>query len=164
MTDSTTSIQRILVVANETATGAMLREAITGRSGNARPQILVVAPALTGRLHLWLSDLDGARRAAEQRLVACIEGLEAIGIEAEGIVGDADPLLAIWDALRVFAADEIVIVTHPEGRSHWLARNVVARVRAIFALPVVHVVADASSGEDSDARGRNKPAERLAAA
>ncbi|MDX6512958.1 MAG: hypothetical protein QOE36_2462 [Gaiellaceae bacterium] len=164
MNDSANSLRRILVVANETAAGTVLRDAIIGRFGNERPQVLVVAPALNGRIHHWLSDLDGARRAAEQRLIVCVERLEAVGIEAEGIVGDADPLLAIWDALRAFTADEIVIVTHPESRSHWLARNVVARVRRVFALPVVHVISDASSAEGSATRGGTRPAERLAAA
>ena len=44
---------------------------------------------------------------------------------ARGEIGDGDPLQAIEDALRTFAPDELVISTHPEGRSHWLERGVV---------------------------------------
>jgi hypothetical protein len=40
------------------------------------------------------------------------------GQPAEGAVGDASPLLAIGDALRVFDADEILIATHPPGDSN----------------------------------------------
>jgi hypothetical protein len=58
------------------------------------------------------------------------------------MVGDADPLQAAADALRVFPADELVVATHPEGRSNWLARGVVERARRRFGLPVVHVVVD----------------------
>jgi hypothetical protein len=46
------------------------------------------------------------------------------------------------DALRTFGADEIIISTHPEGRSHWLERGVVERARERFTVPVAHVVVD----------------------
>ena len=51
--------------------------------------------------------------------------MRAAGIEARGEIGDGDPLQAIEDALRTFAPDELVISTHPEGRSNWLERGVV---------------------------------------
>jgi hypothetical protein len=61
---------------------------------------------------------------------------------ADGEIGDGDPLQAIDDALRTFAPDELIISTHPEGRSHWLERGVVSGARERFALPVTHVVVD----------------------
>ena len=64
------------------------------------------------------------------------------GIEARGEVGDGDPLQAIEDALRTFGADEVIISTHPEGRSNWLERGVVTGARDRFALPITHVVVD----------------------
>ena len=78
------------------------------------------------------------RRAAPGSLVR----LRALGVNAEGEVGDADPLQAIEDALRTFGADEIIISTHPEGRSHWLERGVVDAARERFSPPVTHVVVD----------------------
>jgi hypothetical protein len=57
-------------------------------------------------------------------------------------VGDAQPLQAIEDALRTFGADEIIISTHPEGRSRWLEIGVVNGARARFAVPITHVVVD----------------------
>ena len=56
--------------------------------------------------------------------------------------GDADPLQAIADALRFFPADAIVVATHPPGRSNWLARDLVARARRRFDLPIVHIVVE----------------------
>ena len=47
------------------------------------------------------------------------------GIEARGQIGDSDPLLAIEDGIRIFAPDELIISTHPEGRSNWLERGIV---------------------------------------
>jgi hypothetical protein len=35
----------------------------------------------------------------------------------------------------------ILVVTHPEGRSSWIADGVVARACGRFGLPVVHLVA-----------------------
>jgi len=131
--------KRVLVVANETVEGDVLHEAI-GATGAA--EVHVVAPALNSRLRHWVSDEDGAQRNAGNRLSACLERLRSAGLDARGSVGDGDPLQALSDALRFFPADEIVIATHPEGRSHWLARNFVERARSQFAQPVVHVVVD----------------------
>jgi hypothetical protein len=130
----------ILVIANETAGGSVLHEAIRYRTRDDDADVLVVAPALNSRVRHRLSDEDGARRAAEARLEHCLLRLEKAGIRARGRIGDADPLQAIADALHLFPADELVIATHPEARSHWLARNVVGRARAKFRLPVLHVV------------------------
>ena len=43
---------------------------------------------------------------------------------------------------HTFGADEIVLSTHPEGRSNWLERGVVTAARERFALPITHVVVD----------------------
>ena len=76
--------------------------------------VLVVAPALNSRLRHWVSDEDAARR------------------RAEGRVGDADPLLAIADALSMFPADEIVIAA---GDANRLVDKLAAQARKRFALP-----------------------------
>ena len=97
--------------------------------------VLVVAPALNSRLRHWLSDEDAARLRAKERVAVHVEQLERSGAHAEGRVGDADPLLAIADALRTFAADEIVVAGELE-RSSGLAERVTSRARRRFALPV----------------------------
>ena len=94
----------VLVVALDAVTPADVRDA----------EVLVVAPALNSWLRRWLSDEDAARRRAEGRAAAVVERLEFRGVHAEGRVGDADPLLAIADALPTFHADEIVIAAEPE--------------------------------------------------
>jgi hypothetical protein len=134
--------RRILVVSNETVEGTVLHEAIRFRAHNVEGEVLVVAPALNSRLRHWMSDLDAARAAARARLDRCLARLARAGIRARGEVGDGDPMQAIADALEMFAADEIVIATHPEARSHWLAHDLVARARLRFDVPVLHVVVD----------------------
>jgi hypothetical protein len=134
--------RRILVVANETVAGRRLREAIQAAAAGRRTNVLVVSPALNTPLKHWTSDEDKARAAAEERLRRSVAELERLGISARGEVGDADPVQAIEDALRTFGADELIISTHPEGRSNWLERGVVTSARERFAVPVTHVVVD----------------------
>jgi hypothetical protein len=134
--------RRILVVANETVAGHPLRSMILERSLDVREEVLVVTPALNSPLRHWVSDEDGARSAAQERLDESLAMLAEAGVEARGEVGDGDPLQAIEDALRTFGPDEIIISTHPEGRSNWLERGVVERARERFAVPITHVVVD----------------------
>jgi hypothetical protein len=134
-----TETKRILVVANETVEGAQLHETVRAR-GNGSAEVHVVSPALNSRLRHWISDVDQARHAAEDRLAKCLGRLREAGLDARGSVGDSDPLQAIADALHFFPADEIVIATHPVERSNWLERDLVERARSRYALPVVHVV------------------------
>jgi len=134
--------RRLLVVANETVGGHTLRSAIVAKSLDVREEVLVVTPALNSPLRHWTSDEDGARAAAQERLDASLAALAEAGVQARGEVGDGDPLQAMEDALRTFGADEIIISTHPEGRSNWLERGIVERARERFAVPITHVVVD----------------------
>jgi hypothetical protein len=134
--------RRILVIANETVGGHTLRDTIHEKAEGYREEVLVVTPALNSPLKHWASDEDEARAAAQKRLDASLARLREAGIDARGEVGDGEPLQAIEDALRTFGADEIIISTHPEGRSHWLERGVVSGARERFAVPITHVVVD----------------------
>jgi nucleotide-binding universal stress UspA family protein len=134
--------RRILVIANETVGGAMLRNMILRKAEAVDEQVLVVVPALNSPLRHWASDEDDARAAAAERLEASLQRLKEAGVDATGEVGDGDPLQAMEDALRTFGADEIVISTHPEGKSHWLERGVVEKARERFVVPITHVVTD----------------------
>ena len=134
--------RRILVVANETVGGSELLAEIRARSAGAStvaagrlPCAQLAAPALDLRRG------RGPRRCrrpprGEPRVDAHVRARRA------GEIGDGDPIQAIEDALRTFRPDELIISTHPPGRSHWLERGVVEKTRERFALPVTHVVVD----------------------
>jgi GABA permease len=141
--------RRVLVVANETVAGAELLSTISTLALTERTSFRVVSPALNSRLKTYTSDEDPARAVAQERLDTTIARLASVGIEASGEVGDGDPLVAVDDAVRTFGPNEIVISTHPPGRSNWLERGVVESVRARFDVPVTHVVVDlaAEAGE-----------------
>ena len=140
--------RRILVIANETVAGTALREEIKRRAEGYREDVLVVCPALNAPLRHWVSDEDGARVAAQERLSTSLARLAEAGVDARGEVGDGDPLQAMEDALRTFGADEVIISTHPEGRSHWLERGVVSGARERFTVPITHVVTDLDAERD----------------
>jgi hypothetical protein len=133
---------RILVIANETVGGGELLAEIKQRVEGVRAQVFVVCPALNSKLRHWVSDEDQARVAAQNRLDESLDAMRAAGIEARGQIGDSDPLQAMEDGIRIFAPDELIISTHPEGRSHWLERGIVSSTRERFACPVTHVVVD----------------------
>ena len=133
---------RILVIANETVGGGPLREEIRLRSEGYDEHVLVICPALNSAMRHWASDEDGARAKAQERLNASLARLQEAGLDAKGEVGDAEPLQAMEDAVRLFGPDEIIISTHPKGRSNWLEQGIVDAARERFAVPVTHVVVD----------------------
>jgi uncharacterized membrane protein len=133
--------RRILVVANETVAGRALRAEVVLRA-QGDVDVLVVCPALNSPLRHWASDEDHARAEAQKRLDGSLAALAEAGVLARGEVGDADPIQAMEDALRTFGADEIILSTHPPGRSNWLEKGVVARARESFDVPLTHVVVD----------------------
>jgi hypothetical protein len=139
--------RRILVIANETVGGQELLAALQSRAEDVEEHVLVVCPALNSPLRHWVSDEDQARVAAQERLNGSLEAMRESGIDARGEIGDGDPLQAIEDAFRTFGPDEIIISTHPEGRSHWLERGIVKATRERFAVPVTHVVVDLAAAE-----------------
>ena len=139
--------RRILVVANETVGGRELLAILQEKAEGVNERVLVVCPALNSQVRHWASDEDAARAAAQGRLDASLARLRSEGVQASGEVGDGDPLQAIEDALRTFGADEIVISTHPEGRSNWLERNVVGAARDRFDVPITHVVVDLDAAQ-----------------
>jgi len=128
----------LLLIANRTCPCPDVLEEVRRRATDG--EVLVVAPALNRRLAHYVSDTDAAVRAARERLDRAIGWLVEAGIEARGEVGDADPVLAIEDALAGFPATEIVISTHPPERSNWLEKDIVRRAGECSGLPIVHLV------------------------
>lgn len=137
------AVHRVLVIANQTVGGRALLSEIESRCAGRESEVLVTVPALPGsKLEHWASDTDRAAEEAKQRLAESVTAIEGLGLSVRGNVGDADPNVAIQDALATFAADELIVSTHPPERSKWLERGVVERAREEVDLPVTHVVVD----------------------
>jgi GABA permease len=134
------------VVANQTLQGEELRHAIMQRA-KLKPELVVVAPILPSRTHYVTTDIDKEMQEAQQRLDATLRWAADNGFSARGEVGNHGPLQAIEDGLRRFGADEVIISTHPAGKSNWLESGLVERVREELDLPVTHVVVTGSRAQ-----------------
>jgi hypothetical protein len=130
--------RRLLLVAiepvDEPAAIETLRTAARS-GGDSDAEVLVLAPALNSPLSHWASDVGRSRLDAQRKLVLTVGALAAAEVEARGTVGDPDPLQAVEDTLRQFAADE-VIVALPGGDEQGDARALVAELRRRMDLPV----------------------------
>ena len=133
--------KRILALVAEPVSGEALRRAI-GPERAEGSEVLVVAPALTSKTRFWLSDMDDAIQRAEEVQEETVERMDEEGIDAAGDTGEADPLLALQDALQTFPADEIVLFTHPGGSRNWAEEGVVDEAASRFGPPVRHLVVD----------------------
>ncbi|HXV33573.1 MAG TPA: hypothetical protein VD769_06155 [Gaiellaceae bacterium] len=132
---------RVLVVSDGTSTSRAFHDEVVARAAGRPPEVLVVVPALGGRLAHWTGD-DQARHDAEASLERTVAALAEVGVAARGEVGSDDPIQAADDALREFPADEIVFATHPDDQANWKERGVVEIARERYGLPVAHVAVD----------------------
>ena len=118
---------------------------------SADVEILVVAPAASGRLAQWLSDLGPARLEAQELLAVSLAGLAAGGLDARGRVGDPDPVVAVEDTLRTFPADELLFVGEVDDERVAAAA---ADVRGRLAIPVRHLALGGTARDVSEPRER----------
>ena len=127
---------RLIVLADAVCPAAAVCDTVAARLAGRDPEVLVVAPVLPSELHYASSDEGAERHDAEERLAAVVDGLRRRGLDAEGRLGDDDPLQALGDALASFPAGEALIVT-PE-HAHWLERGLFERARRL--VPVLEHV------------------------
>jgi Fe2+ transport system protein FeoA len=132
-----------LIVANQTLTSESLHEAITARLADGPLRVHVVVPMSAGGGRLsW--DEGESRATATARLDEMLDRLKEMGVEADGEVGDRDPVNAVRDALRRQEADEVIVSTLPRGLSRWPAEHVPSRLRAACPVPVTVVTQGAT--------------------
>jgi hypothetical protein len=104
---------KVLVLTSEPITSQQLRDALGAERDPSDAEVMVVVPALAdSAFKFWMSDADDAIARAEEVRQASVERLGQEGVAATGDTGEADPYLAIEDALKTFDADRIVLFTH----------------------------------------------------
>ena len=125
-----------LAVANRTASGDELLEALKAKAGAQRDPrehlFIVVVPQEGGHGH--------AARRARTRLKLVLDRLRASDLNAAGMIGDPDPFTAITNALQYFRVDDVVISTFEDTKSGWMRADLIERVRRATGKPVEHVV------------------------
>jgi hypothetical protein len=129
--------RRLLLVAIEPADRPEAVETVR-EAADADPaeptEVLVLAPALDTLLEHWATDVGRARLDAQRKLVLTVGALAAADVEARGAVGDANPIQAVEDTLREFAADEVIVAVPDDAREQ--GRGLLAELRRRLDLPV----------------------------
>ena len=125
-------MRSILVVAHRTAATPKLIDWVRDRAS----QQLCLFTLLVPRPY-WDPDTEEAELALELAL-PLLE--EAALSHVRGFIGDSDPFEAVRAAVQDGNYDEIVISTLPERVSHWLHRDLPARVERL-GLPVTVLTA-----------------------
>jgi hypothetical protein len=153
-----------LLVANQTLGGNELLDAIRDRMARGPAEFWVLAPAtpstqllndfgaLSGYFPIgaeMLSAADAEARdqgiaVAKSNLDAELQRLRELGAQADGAVGDADPMKAIANAVAQRRFDEIILSTLPPGVSRWLALDLPHRVKRKFHVPLTVITASES--------------------
>jgi phosphohistidine phosphatase SixA len=138
--------RRALVVANEAVAGEELRDSLLRQLDEGTTKVFVVAPALAGSaLKHYAGDIDDAIEPAARRLQRTLEQLREAGIEAEGEVGDADPMIAIGDEIEKFHPDQILVVGHRDESGAFAERGLLEQAQRDLELPVTELVVDESA-------------------
>ena len=101
--------------------------------------VLVPVPESESQRHGLLDGMvarEVLERQSRGRVELLTREIRAAGGDADGDLGDPDPLRAIELELRTQRFDEIILSTPPAGLSKWLRRDLPRRVERKFSLPV----------------------------
>jgi hypothetical protein len=133
---------RVLVVAYRTAATPALLDAVRDRASRGPCAFTLLVPGGAHGMHRLL-DPDDHRDLGEAQLVIelalpLLE--EAADGPVEGVVGAADALDAIQDAVNLRGFDEIIISTLPARVSRWMRIDLPHKVAGL-GLPVTTVTA-----------------------
>ena len=131
----------VLVLAHQTAATPGLLDAVRERAARSPATFHLVVPQQAHGMHKVVDPQDAGADEAQRVLEVALPKLsEAAGNEVTGSVGDAEPLMAIQDAVNLGDYDEIIVSTLPLGISRWLKLDLVSKARGL-GLPVTHVAA-----------------------
>jgi hypothetical protein len=137
---------KVLVVAHQTAATQGLLDAVHERAERSPARFHLVVPRTPHGMHRVVDPEEAGGDDAQNVLRDALPKLsEAAGHEVTGSLGDAEPLMAIHDAVNLGRYDEIIISTLPRRVSRWLRLDLVSKARGT-GLPVAHVEAGSHVG------------------
>jgi hypothetical protein len=135
-------MSKCLIVANQTAGGPPLRQALEKLAlQDAAAEFTLLVPA-TRTQHLFTWTAGEARAVAQEKADAAAVILRAHGVKLADVrVGDPDPILAVSNELAAHPGySTIVVSTFPPGVSRWLRLDLPRRIEKTTGLPVIHVI------------------------
>ena len=135
---------RVLVVANRTAATPALLDAVRERANRGPCVFTLLVPSSAHGMQALMDPGEHGTGEAEQTLELALPLLEEAAVApVEAMVGVAEPLAAIQDAVNLHGFDEIILSTLPTRVSRWLHVDLPRKVAAL-GLPVLTVVARGS--------------------
>lgn len=161
-------MERCLIVANQTLGGGQLVDAVRERVGRGEREFSVIVPATlpeheagwSGGFRLpddassplAVAEMEevarrresliaDAERRATDRLEQMVATIRSLGGEADGSVGDADPVTAVKRMLADQSFSEVIVSTLPAGISRWLKMDLPSRVARMTKAPVTTIEA-----------------------
>jgi len=140
--ESSQAPARVLVVAHKTAATQPLLDAVRERVQRGPATFTLLVPNPAHGLHKVVDPEDQQASEAQTVINDALPALsEAAGAPVEGIVGDADPVAAVHDAINLRGFDEVIVSTLPVRLSRWLKLDLPSKV-AGMGLPVTTVTPD----------------------
>jgi len=140
--ESSQAPARVLVVAHKTAATQPLLDAVRERAQRGPATFTLLVPNPAHGLHKVVDPEDQQASEAQTVIDDAVPPLsEAAGAPVEGIVGDADPVAAVQDAINLRGFDEVIVSTLPVRLSRWLKLDLPSKV-AGMGLPVTTVTPD----------------------
>lgn len=131
---------RILIVAHRTAATPVLLDAVRLRAEEGDCEFTLLVPNVP--LALRRAEDTESEQEAQMILDLALPLLEeACGQPVTGVVGDANPLSAVADAVNRYGPfDEVILSTLPRRVSRWLRTNLPSKLAGL-GLPVTTVTA-----------------------
>ena len=137
---------RVLVVANRTAATPALLDAVRERAARGACTFTLLVPHTASGLHRLIDPEDQGQSEAEDTVELAVPLLEgAAGGPVESMIGDAEPLAAIQDAINLHGFNEIIISTLPSRVSRWMKLDLPSKAAGL-GLPVTTVTARSREG------------------
>lgn len=140
--------RRLIAVVTDTLQGDQPVQELTHSANGEVLELRLVVPAVEANaLRHTMGDIDEPREKAKQRLAASLRYLQQHGVEAQGEVGDPDPVQAAQDALLKAPADEVIFFEYEQGEERWFEGGMFEHAKESLEPPLRMVVLD-SKAED----------------
>jgi hypothetical protein len=140
MESSSSGVARVLVVAHKTASTQPLLDAVKERAQRGPCSFTLLVPSAAHGLHRVV---DPENQGADEAQIVLNDAVPALrlasGMPVEGLIGDADPVAAVQDAINLHGPfDEAIVSTLTARLSRWLRLDLPSKV-AGMGLPVTTV-------------------------
>ncbi len=133
----------VIAVATDTLRGDEPVQELTRSANSEGVEVRLVVPAVEANvLRHTMGDIDEPRELAQQRLEASLRYLRQHGVEAQGEVGDPDPVQAAQDALLKAPADEVIFFEYDQGEERWFEGEMFEHAKESLEPPLRMVVLD----------------------